>query len=656
MSTLDEAGLARLLDSLAISATTSVVIEAKPLNNPLDVCRVALAELLSSLVGCDVQTAYRSVQWPNNIFNGDLSVTVPKLCPGHKPAELSSQLVDKVRPVGSSMGERAAEIVAQFPKDHTLFDPPILEGVHLRVFLKLEVVARLLLPYVLDRKSSYGTQLSDELRKKVVVEFSSPNIASEFQGKHLRSTIVGAFVGRLYESLGWGVTRINYLGDWGKPIALLKVGWDKFGSGEAFEKDPVGHLLDVYHQIEELFQPEQAASKKARDDAAKEGKDEGEAQVEIESKGIFVERNEAFKKLEAGDEAIVSFWERVRKANIDNYTSFYDQLGIQFDEYSGESKVSQEVMAEVEQLLKDKELSEESGGAWIVHMQKLGAKAGTAIIRDRSGSSTYLLRDLAAVLERSRKYAFDKMVYVVASDNSVHFSQLFKILEALDLKELAAKLQHVRFSEASKMSAALGKGYKPQAILDASEDAMKGLSEADEEKAALLGGSEQATKTLGISALLLQEAATRATSVHAFDTSAFASFKPSAGPELQFWYTKVCSLLSGHTASAELADDQFEALADEDRANLLRVLAQYPEVVNATFQSLEPSGVVTYLTAITEQLPDLLEDEDDKIDISAGSVALLEATRIVLQNGLRLLGVVPIPDLPLERADTPVAG
>lgn len=524
------------------------------------------------------------------------------------------------------------------------------------MFLKLEVVGRILLPYILDRGPSYGSQPSVETTKKAVVEFSSPNIASELQGKHLRSTIIGASVSRLYESLGWDVTRINYLGDWGKPIALLKVGWDRFGSEEAFENDPVGYLLDVYHQIEELFQPEQAASKKARDDAAKEGKDEGEAQVDIESQGIFAERNEAFKKLEAGDEATVSFWERVRAANIDNYIDFYNRLGIQFDEYTGESKVSQEVMAEIEQLLKDKDLSEESGGAWIIHMQKLGAKAGTAIIRDRSGSSTYLLRDLAAVLERSRKYAFDKMVYVVASDNSVHFSQLFKILEALDMKDLVAKLQHVRFSEVSKMSAVLGKGYKPQAILDASEDAMKALSGSDEEKAGLLGNSQQVKKTLGISALLLQEAATRHTSVHAFDSTAFASFKPSTGPELQYWYTKVCSLLNGHAASADLADDQFEALADEDKANLLRVLAQYPEVVNATFQSLEPSGIVTYLTAITEQLPDLLEDMDDMIDISAGSVALLEATRIVLQNGLKLLGVVPVPDLPLERADTPVAG
>ena len=99
-----------------------------------------------------------------------------------------------------------------------------------------------------------------------MVELSSPNITSEFQGKHLRSTIVGAFVGRLHELMGWDVTRVNYLGDWGKPIALLYVGWSKYGSEQAYEADPVGHLLEVYHKIEDDFKPEQAASKQAHND------------------------------------------------------------------------------------------------------------------------------------------------------------------------------------------------------------------------------------------------------------------------------------------------------------------------------------------------------------------------------------------------------
>lgn len=96
MATLDQAGLTQLLEKLSISAPVADIVGPTVLTNPLDLCRSTLAELLAGLVDCDIHTAYKSIQWPKNIFNGDLSVTVPKLCPGRKPAELSSQLVDKV--------------------------------------------------------------------------------------------------------------------------------------------------------------------------------------------------------------------------------------------------------------------------------------------------------------------------------------------------------------------------------------------------------------------------------------------------------------------------------------------------------------------------------------------------------------------------------
>ncbi|KAI4949826.1 hypothetical protein J4E86_007781 [Alternaria arbusti] len=631
-----------VLSALNLNVPMPGVNNAEVLANPLDVYRTYLAEVLADAVGCDINVAYKSIQWPNNIFNGDLAVILPKLQPGAKAEEVAVVLMKK------------------FPIDHPLFVLPFLEGVHFRVFVKPESLTRLLLPYISSRKDAYGSIPSPgDARKKLVVELSSPNITSEFQGKHLRSTIIGACIGRLYEAMAWDVTRINYLGDWGKPIALLYVGWSKYGSEEAYAADPVGHLLEVYHKIEEDFKPEQAASKAARDEVAKEGEDKGEAQAEIESKGIFAERNEAFKKLEEGDEKLVAFWKRVRDANIDNYTRFYERLGVRFDEYSGESQIKPETMVEVEQMLKEKGISEESGGSQIIHMQNIGAKAGTAIIRDRSGSSTYLLRDLAAVLERSRKYSFDKMVYVVASDNSVHFTQLIKVLEAMDMKELADKLQHVKFSEVSKMAATLGRGYKPQGILDACEEAMTALSEADAEKLEVVGGLDDVREGLATSSLLVQELSTRLTATHAFDTGAMASFKPGSGPDLQYWLTKLRQLLKGADAAAELSDEDYEVLAEEDPANLLRILAQYPEVVNATYHSLEPAGVVTYLASVTEQLAECLPEDaegDQDAKVTPGFAALYEATAVVLENGMKLLGLAPIAQSLPERADTPVMG
>jgi len=516
----------------------------------------------------------------------------------------------------------------------------------------------------MSRETSYGSISSSERsneQNKLVIEFSSPNVTSEFQGKHLRSTIMGAFIGRLYASMGWEVVQINYLGDWGKPIALLYVGWAKYGSEEAYKIDPVGHLLEVYHRIEEVFKPEQVASKQARDEMAKEGEDKGEAQVEIESRGIFAERNEAFKKLEEGDEALVAFWERVRDANIANYAKFYERLGIRFDEYSGESQISPDTMAEVEQMLKDKNISKESGGAWIVRMQSIGAKSGTAIIRDRLGSSTYLLRDLAAVLERSRRHFFDKMIYVVASDNSVHFTQLIKILEALEMKNLADKLQHVKFSEVSKMATALGKGYTPQVILDKCVEAMEVLPEADDSKLTSMGGLVQTREDLAISAVFIQELSTRFATAHAFDTNAMATFKFGSGPDLQYWLTNLRLLLKGADTTLQLSNEEYDQLADEEHSNLLRVLAQYPEVVTAAFHSLEPYNIVAYLAIVTEQLAECLEeggeseDQDEKsVTVTPELAVLYEATAIVLENGMKLLGLAPLSRSSPERVDTPV--
>jgi arginyl-tRNA synthetase len=465
-----------------------------------------------------------------------------------------------------------------------------------------------------------------------VVEFSSPNIASEFLGKHLRSTILGAYIGNLYETMGWDIIKINYLGDWGKPIGLLGVGWEKFGSEELFQTDPAGHLLDVYHNINDLFMPEQAASKKARD--------EGRDSAEIETRGLFAERNAFFKRMEDGDEKAVALWKRVRDISIENYTKLYARFNVSFDEYSGESQVNPKTMAEVEEILKNKGLCEGSGGSWIIDLKKHPGKGGVGIIRDRAGSSTYLLRDLAAVLDRARKYSFDKMIYVVAADqHTTHFSRLFKILELMDMSDLASKLQHVHFSEVSQMSKKLGHGHMLGEILDQYQSAMQDSLKANPEKAGLLGDAEEAVAAIGITALLTQELSARRANDHAFDISQMTSFEPGTGPDLQYWYARLCSIFKTNPSHTDLSDEEFASL-EEDQTSLLRLLVQYPDITHSAYKALESATIMAYLVNVKGQLSVCVKSQDGTSATPAQAM-LYEATRRVLENGMKLLGITP---------------
>jgi arginyl-tRNA synthetase len=508
---------------------------------------------------------------------------------------------------------------------------------------KPQALPRLLIPYINDRKGTYGQELSIGLRdplspglgrQKLLVEFSSPNIASEFQGKHLRSTIIGAYIGNLYETMGWEVLRLNYLGDWGKPIGLLGIGWEKFGSEELFQTNPTGHLLDVYNKINEKFIPEQIASKKARD--------EGEDTADIEAHGLFAERNAYCRRLEEGEETAIAFWRRVRDISIENYKKFYSQLGVTFDEYSGESQVDAKTLTEVEGILTAKGLVEQKGGAWTIDLKKHAKKSGMAILRDRTGSSTYLLRDLSAVLERSRKYSFDKMIYVVAADqHTVHFSRLFKILELMDMSDLASKLQYVSFSEAPQMSKNAVHGHMLGEILTPYRTAMQKSLEQHQQKAALLPQDEYGAMTLAITALLTQELSTRRGNDHAFDIDQVTSFDTGTGPDLQYCYARLCSVLEAGPSRSEISDEELSFLVEEDQTNLLRVLIQYPDVTHGAYRTMEAAPVLAYLFNVTGHLSNCLEKSDGSPRVTSPQLMLYEATRTVLENGMKLLGITP---------------
>lgn len=509
-------------------------------------------------------------------------------------------------------------------------------------------LARLLLPFIHDRQSSYGIDQSLGLQeaknpqsgqKKVVIEFSSPNIGTKFLGKHLRSTVLGAHLTRLYQESGWEVHTINYLGDWGKTIALVGVGWEELGLGneDKFSHDPIGHLVEVYDKVEEQFAPEEKHKKEVRDKKLKgEDKEDAEDAATIESQGLFAKRNDFFKRMEDGDPKAVDLVKRFRDVSIEHYKSQYSRLGINFDEYSGESQISTATMSEVEDVLKAKGILEEQDGSWLIDMKKHGAKGGAAIIRDRTGCSTYLLRELAAALERHRKHSFDMMLYIVAADNDLHLQRVSRILEMMGMFELASKIHHVNFSKNSQVP-----GGTLESIVTAIEQDIRQSLTEDEEKSEVLLSSNTDSTALSLACLQVDGLATRRATDHIFDIEKMTSFSPGNGLEPLYALNMIKALISDHNIpeASALSDDDLLSVEDEAFADLLRLLAQFPDITASAYKSLEPCIIVSYLISIANQVAACWEELEEGDDASPAQVAVFDAAQQVLANGMKLLSI-----------------
>ncbi|KAH8704242.1 arginyl-tRNA synthetase [Talaromyces proteolyticus] len=634
-NTLNNQGLETLLQNLEVDGPLPVFpsISSYPLENPMDIYRLYLTHATNQIIECDSANIYDSLQRPTNASKCDLTLVVPRLGIRVKKPD-----------------EFAVEIASKFPKS-PLFTVIPPSGIWVPVSFSPKTLPLLLLPYVFDREKTYGWNLSYGLkyetnistpRKKVVVEFSSPNIAKEFHAGHLRSTIIGAFISNLYESMGWDVVKVNYLGDWGKQFGLLAVGWQRYGSEELFKQDPLGHLLDIYARINREFKPEQDASRDARD--------KGLDTEEIESKGLYAERNYFFKRMENGDEEALTLWRRFRDVSIERYISTYARLNITFDEYSGESQVQSSTTEKVERILQENGICEEDNGSSIINFKKHGApKLASTVIRNRTGTTTYLLRDVGAVLERAEKYDFDKMIYVVSAEQDLYFQRLFKTVELMGFPELASKLLHINFGKVQGMSSRMGTVRLLSDILNESGKAMHELMKANEVKYAQVENPKDISDIIGITAVMVQDMSGKRVHNYPFDMTRMTSFEGDTGPYLQYAHARLSSIIrKTELGRDDLANADFSYLEDNQHVTyLLRLIAQWPDVVATALKNHEPSTILTYLFNLTHQISssyDIVKvvNAPEGPDVTRARASLFEAARQVLNNGMRLLGITPV--------------
>ncbi|KAI5815851.1 hypothetical protein BZA77DRAFT_354688 [Pyronema omphalodes] len=653
MATTDEAALAQhvykpfpeipsidslneRLSSLGINDPLPVFPDANPTLNPIDIYRSFIADQLAPITGLDTKEVYENLNWTKALENGDLILVVPSIV--------------SIRKKGGNYNELAKQWAAAYPENHYTLSPEV-DGSTLRFFFKTDVLTKIVLPSILKDKERYGP-INDGKGRRVIVEFSSPNIAKPFHAGHLRSTIIGGFVANLHEICGWDTIRMNYLGDWGKQFGILSVGFKRFGNEEELVKDPIHHLFNVYVKINNIISEEKEIEKKKAEEKGEKQTYNGPTDDEARA---------FFARMEDGDEEALALWKRFRELSIEKYRDTYARLNISYDVYSGESQVSKESMDTASEMMKTKGISEVSEGAVIVDFAKHARpdpkdpskpdpkdpskKLGKAIVRKKDGTSLYLTRDIGAAMERYEKYKFDKMIYVVASQQDLHLQQLFKILQLLGF-EWADRLQHVNFGMVSGMSTRRGNVVFLDDILQEAKERMDGAMKSNADKYAEVEDKEFVADTVGRSSVIVKDMSAKRIRGYDFNLDAMTSFEGDTGPYLQYAHTRVCSILrKAGVPLEEIEKADISLLTEAHATKLVRCLAQYPDVVEQALKTLEPSNVVTYLFQMTHILSSsysvlhVLSADQKTRD---ARLALYESARIVLHNGMELLGLTPV--------------
>ena len=470
-----------------------------------------------------------------------------------------------------------------------------------------------------DKDGEYGRSDAGEGRK-VIVEYSSPNIAKPFHIGHIRSTVIGNAIYKLYDATGYDVIRINHLGDYGTQFGKMIVAYRKWGSEEELAKDPIKTLLGYYTRFHQ----------EAKEDPSLED-----------------EAREAFVRLEAGEPEEVALWKKFRELSLAEFNRVYDMLGITFDSYAGESFYSDKMPRFIQEL-KDKGLLIESQGAQIVDLEEYGMSP--AMITKSDGSSLYVTRDIAAAVYRKETYDFYKCIYVVASQQNLHFRQWKKVLELMGY-EWQKDCIHVPFGLVSlsdgddikMMSTREGTVVFLEDVLNT---AVEKTADIMREKNAQGIDIDEVSREVGIGAVIFQELSNNRIKDYVFSWDKVLNFDGETGPYVQYTHARASSVLRNASAEemAEVAagNCDWSYLTSDSAYALIKLLYRVPEVVLEAADKYEPSILTRHLVDIAQAFNKFYHDEHilvDNRDERIAKLSLVDASRTVIANCLGLLGI-----------------
>lgn len=456
-------------------------------------------------------------------------------------------------------------------------------------------------------------------REKVVIDYSSPNIAKPFHAGHLRSTIIGNFIANINTTCGHNVVRINYLGDWGLQFGLLGVGFHRYGSESQLLSNPIQHLYEIYVKTNQLAEEDNDVIKQAR---------------------------EFSHRMEQGDISSLRLWKRFRQLSIEDYTQTYQRLGIKFDQFSGES----EYWDKTPQLLKDLQqrglLQTSDKGTQIVDLSDLNPSSDSsyATLARSDGTSLYLTRDIAAAIDRYDHHKFDRMYYVVDKSQSNHFKQLIGVLKMMKYS-WADRIHHISFGRVKGMSTRRGEVVFLKDILDEARHRML-CNMQNTQTTKHLDNQDSVAEKLGISAIIMRDFSGKLKKDYQFDWDRVLQSLGNTGVFLQYTHARLYSIedqASVPIPPASAIDPTH--LQDSEAIELLEHLAIFDSILLGAQEELQPSVIASYLFKLGHLISvgyKVLRVKDEDVPVAQARLALFNSARLTLGHGMRILGVEPV--------------
>ena len=483
-------------------------------------------------------------------------------------------------------------------------------GAYLNFYIKKDIFVKTMIEAA--NSVNFGcSDLGDG--QTICIDYSSPNVAKNFHVGHLRTTIIGNSLYKIYSKLGYKVVRINHLGDWGTQFGKLIVAYKAWGTKEAVEKDGIAELMKLYVKFHE----------------------------EADKNPELVDEARAwFNKMENGDEEALSIWQWFKDISLVEYKRTYTLLGMDVDYYLGESFYRDKCQAVVDKV-KAAGLLKESEGAMIVDLSDYDM--APCIITKKDGSSIYATRDLAAIFYRKDTYNFSKCLYVTGQEQKLHFAQVFKVVELLGNEWAKDQLVHIPYGlvslEGAKLSTRSGNIIYAEDIL---KDAIAKSLEIITEKSPNLPNKEDVAKKVGVGAVLFNDLYNQRIKDVSFSWNKVLNFDGETGPYVQYTHARCCSVVRMDENFDSSAPVNYDLITEQDAIELLKEINRFPAVIKDAADKYEPSIVARFAVDVAQAFNKFYNSTrinvDDR-DLKNARVMLTYLTKNTIAEALNLLGI-----------------